>query len=377
MKKLIAVLMFLLPSCIAAQAVRYNGNVYTINTSAGQPGALYPVLANTSATVQICTYSVSSTCPALATTYTNATASATCPTTAQLTPSNSGACGAAVDAQGNFGAWLVAGNYQYMVTTSYGPFGPYDFTVGGGASSVGVASLNTLTGALSIVCSTGLTCTTTGSTITIGTTSVFAINSFTGCGGSLELGASVTNPTCSATYTATPSSANITNTDSIDSPLTLSSPFASGTIVGTFTHSSVHTTTVTLTAVGGSTQTATQTYTWNPRIFCGDGSAGATSTVTAVGTSAVLSTSDVIPSAGLGAEQVGQIVCSISPSGQSVYLLLTGGTHTFVDNNTGFPFAFNAPTAVTFVNINGVSISMFLYQSTNVLTGTFAPKVTS
>jgi hypothetical protein len=48
-----------------------------------------------------------------------------------------------------------------------------------------------------------------------------------------------------------------------------------------------------------------------------------------------------------------------------------------VDNNTGFPFAFNAPTAVTFVNVNGVSVSMFLYQSTNILVGNFAPKVAS
>lgn len=376
MKRWLLAIPLLFPLFAGAQAVRYNGNVYTINASAGQPGALYPVLANTSATVQICTYSVSSTCPTLAASYTNAAQSSSCPTTAQLTPSNSGACTAAVDAQGNFGAWLVAGNYQYMITTTYGTFGPYDFTVGGGAAG-GVASLNTLTGAVQLVGNNGVICNTSGTQITCGLTSVFSITSFTGCNGSLELGASVTNPTCSATYTATPSSANITNTDSIDSPLTLSTPFASGTIVGTFTHTTTHTTTVTLTAVGSSTQTATQTYSWNPRIFCGDGIGGATSTVTAVGTSAVLSTSDVIPSAGLGAEQVGQIICSVSPAGQSVYLLLTGNSETFVDNNTGFPFAFNTPTAVTFVNINGVSVSMFLYQSTNVLTGTFAPKRTS
>jgi hypothetical protein len=157
----------------------------------------------------------------------------------------------------------------------------------------------------------------------------------------------------------------------------LSSPFTSGTIVGTFSHATTHTTTITLTAIGSSTQTATQTYTWNPRIFGGLGSVGADSTVVAAGTSAVLSTSDVIPSAGLGAEQVGQIIGSYSPSGQYIYLLLMGGSHTFTDNSTGFPFAFNSPITVSFVNVNGVTVTMYLYQSTNSLTGTFTPKIAS
>jgi hypothetical protein len=374
MKKLILMLA-LLPVMLHAQAVRYAGNVYTINSSSPQPGGLYPVLASTSATVQICTYSTSQTCPSLATTYTNAAQSASCPVTAQLTPSNSGACTAAVDSTGNFGAWLLAGNYQYMVNTSYGTFGPYDFSVGGGGSSGGVTSLNTLNGALNIVAGMGLQVSTSGSTITISTATAFGINSFAGCGGSLELGASVTNPTCSATYTTTPSTAVITNTDGVDSPLVLTTPFTSGTIAGTFTHSAVHTTTVTLTA--NTTYTATQTYTWNPRIFGGVGACGATSTVTATGTSALLSTSDVIPTAGLGAEQVGQIIGNYSPAGQCVYALGTNAADTFVDNNTGFPFAFNAPTTVSFTNANGVVVTMYLYQSTNALTGSFQPKVSA
>lgn len=210
-----------------------------------------------------------------------------------------------------------------------------------------------------------------------GTSSPFSITSFTGCGGALELGATVTNPHCSATYSATPSNANITNTDGISSPTVLSTPFTSGTITGSFTHAAVATTTVTLTAVGGSTQTATQTYTWKPRIFGGLGSTGATSSVTASGTNAILSTSDSIASAGLGAEVVGQTFGPFSPSGQAVYLLLTGGSHTFTDATTGFPFAFNAPIMVTFVNSQGVTVTMYLYQSTNPLTGTFSPRVAS
>jgi hypothetical protein len=206
----------------------------------------------------------------------------------------------------------------------------------------------------------------------------FVINSFTGCSGTLEIGATATNPTCSATYSSTPTSASITNTDSVDSPLVLTTPFTSGTIVGSFHHTAAATTTITLTAISGvTTKTATLTYTWNPRIFAGIGSAGASSSVTASGTTAVLSTSDVLSSAGLGTEVVGETFSALQPSGQSIYLLLTGNTHTFVDVGTGFPLVFNAPTTVTFVNQNGSTVTMYLYQSTNLLYGTYTPKVPS
>lgn len=205
----------------------------------------------------------------------------------------------------------------------------------------------------------------------------FTINSFTGCNGSLELGATITNPTCSATYSSTPVSANITNTDGVSSPTNLSTPFTSGTIVGSFVHTAIATTTLTLTAVGATTQTATQQYTWNPRIFGGLGAAGATSTVTASGTTAILSNSAVLASLQLGAEAVGSTFGPFTPSSQNVYLFLIGGSHTFVDISTGFPFVFNTPTAVSFTNANGVVVSMFLYQSTNTLTGTFNIRVAS
>lgn len=213
-----------------------------------------------------------------------------------------------------------------------------------------------------------------------GSTPAFVINSFTGCSGGLELGATVTSPTCLASYSATPTSAYITNTDGLSSPTNLTTPFTSGTITGAFVHNAVATTTFTLTAVGASTQTATQAYTWNPRIFGGVGASGATSTVTASGTTAVLSTTDVLASIQLGAETVGQVLGQYTPSSQNVYLLLMGGSHTFTDSCTGFPFAFNAPTTVTFVNAHGVTVTMYLYQSTNPLTGTgcgFKPTVAS
>ena len=234
-----------------------------------------------------------------------------------------------------------------------------------------------------VVAGTGITVTGSG-TLTnpyvISLAIAFAINSFTG-GQSGEIGQTFTNPDFSATYAGTPTSANITNTDSINSPFPLSSPYTSASVTGTFMHTTAHTTTFTLSASNGTTTaTATQDITWAERIFGGVGEAGATSTVTASGTTAVLSTTDAIPSAGLGIEAVGQTFGPYYPSGQAVYLLLSGGSHTFIDANTGFPFAFNAPLAVTFVNQYGESIQMYLYQSTNSLTsgtGGFAPKIAS
>lgn len=231
-----------------------------------------------------------------------------------------------------------------------------------------------------VVAGTGITVTGAG-TLTnpyvIALAAGFVITSFTSSQQG-ELGQSFVNPTFAASYSSTPSSANITNTDDINSPHNLTTPFTSGTLSGTFAHSTTATTTFTLTASNGITSpTATVTFTWNPRIFGGVGATGATSSVTASGTTAVLSTSDALPSAGLGAESIGQTFGPFNPSGQCVYLLLTGGTHTFTDAVTGFPFAFNAPLTVTFVNQFGTTVTMYLYQSTNPLTGTFQPKVAS
>src|SRR5215472_13995009 len=98
MKKLLLTLAtpLLLAPLAHSQAVRWDSHALTINSSAPLPGALYPVLAITSATVSICT--------------------------------------ASPDGEGSIGAWLTAGTYQYNITTSYGSFGPFQFSVGAGAS---------------------------------------------------------------------------------------------------------------------------------------------------------------------------------------------------------------------------------------------------
>ena len=150
MKKLIALALLLLPVSLMGQAARYNGTVYTINASAPLPGALYPVLASTSATINIClapatgftvlnaaTQSISTGCTNFAPTFTNAAQSGTCSFPTQLTRTSSTTCVKTVDAEGGFGAWMVSGTYQYTITLSYGSFGPYDFSVGGSGGGGG------------------------------------------------------------------------------------------------------------------------------------------------------------------------------------------------------------------------------------------------
>lgn len=211
-------------------------------------------------------------------------------------------------------------------------------------------------------------------------TPAFAIRSFSG-GQAGELGQTFTNPGFAASYSVSPAMASITNTDGVSSPTVLTSPFTSATIVGSFSHSSIATTTFTLSATQGPTLTATQAITWNPRIFAGYGSPVLLVgwSISASGTDAILHSlgDTTLSSAGLGAETVGQSFGPFTASGDAIYLLLKGGSHTFIDAGTGFPFAFDAPAPVSFVNQYGVTVTMYLYKSSNTLFGTYTPKVAS
>jgi hypothetical protein len=197
----------------------------------------------------------------------------------------------------------------------------------------------------------------------------FSITSFTG-GEAVEIGATVTDPTFDATYSSLPTSAEITNTDGAGSPLVLLTPFTSGTVPASFVRDVEATVTFTLTAVGSSTQTATQAITWEPRMFAGVGGAGATGATASGNNANLVGASGTLANAGLSDNPVGQTY-DVSPAAQKVYLLLTGGSHTFRDTLTGFPFAMNAPTPIAFVNQNGQSVAMYLYESTNILTSIF------
>lgn len=374
MKKLVIITALLFSIPAVAQNARWDHQTTTVQA---QGGNLLPVYAIPGASVSFysCTSNIASTCTVPAVTYNGA--GAACPSTAQVNPQGSLACTGQADVAGNFGAFFGAGAYAYTITSGATSYGPYLFTIGGGSGASGITSINGATGpAITLACGSGLTCVTSGNTITITPVGTFNITSFTG-GETVELGTSVVNPPFNASYTITPAGANITNTENIGSPLNLTSPFTSGTVVGTFVHTAITTTTFTLSATQGVTATATQSISWQPAIFGGAGTPGATSTVTSSGTTAVLSTGSSLPRVQLGAETVGQTFGPYAASGQTIYLLLTGATHTFVDANTGFPFAFNAPVTVSFVNAQGSTVTMYLYASINVLTGTFAPKIVS
>jgi hypothetical protein len=253
--------------------------------------------------------------------------------------------------------------------------------IGGNASAGGVTSLKVagnpaLTGDITFLCFAGLSCSQSGNTVNISLAAPFAITSFSGCS-NVELGTSVVNPSFTAGYTTMPASANITNTEGIGSPLTLTSPFTAGTVTGTFVHASTATTTFTLSATQGTTQTTSCLEQWLPAIFAGIGSGGATNSVTASGTTAILSTGDSLARFQLGTESVGQSFGNINPGGEYVYLLLINPGHTFTDANTGFPFAFDAPQTVHFVNVNGTTVTMYLYRSTNPSNVAVQPKVTT
>lgn len=199
----------------------------------------------------------------------------------------------------------------------------------------------------------------------------FSISSFSG-GSSVEIGATITNPIFSASYSSIPTSVTITNTDNIDSPLSLTTPFNSGTVIGNFVHTSQTSTTFTLTAISTSSKTSYQYINWLPRTFGGVGSSGASNSVIASGNNAILSTSNTLNNLGLSNSSVGYTYGPFSPSNQKIYLLLSGGTHTFKDAITGFSFAFNSPTSISFVNQYGSTVAMYLYESTNLLSGTYS-----
>jgi hypothetical protein len=197
----------------------------------------------------------------------------------------------------------------------------------------------------------------------------FAITSFSG-GSTVEVGATVTNPPFAALYSATPTSASITNTDGVDSPLVLTTPFAAGTVVGAFTHAVLTAVTFTLTAIlGAITKTASTAINFFPRSFAGLATAGATS-ATAAGTTAVLNGGDgTLTNAGLNSSVVGQTFGPFAPASQKIDILVphTATPHTWKDPSTGFAFAMNAPTTFAFTNANGAVLSMDLYESTNIL----------
>jgi hypothetical protein len=208
---------------------------------------------------------------------------------------------------------------------------------------------------------------------------VFTITSFSG-GTTVECGATVTNPSFTASYNETPSSAQITNTDSIGSPLALISPFTSATVTGAFSHASVNSAvTFTLTAsLGTSIQNAYSYISYLARSYGGVGTPGATG-ATVFGSNASLTGAiGTLSNLGLHSSDIGQSYGPFAPSNQKIYLLMphTSNPHSFTDQSN-FSFPMNAPTTFSFTNQNNVSIIMDIYESVLSLSTGFTIKVAS
>ncbi len=221
---------------------------------------------------------------------------------------------------------------------------------GGCTGATGVYSLNNQVATLSSGCVTSI-----GSAFSMGLSCPQA--------GLYETGQATTNPfSCTLSYAnGTPASATLgdgTNTD------TLVTPFTSGSLA--FAYSTNTTFTAHSTATNSQTASATTAVTFSPREFAGVGTAGATG-ATASGTSAVLvGATGTLPSAGLGTHSS---YGPFTPSNQKIYVLGLNPTCSFTSG--GFAFPMNAPLTIAFVNQYGASITMYDYESTNLLSSTF------
>lgn len=210
----------------------------------------------------------------------------------------------------------------------------------------------------------------------------FTITSFieSSSGPAVECGDTFTDPTLTASYNSLPNSATITNTDNIDSPHTVGTPFTLAALTGSFTHSGVNSSvTFTLTAHKGPViKTATYTVYFEARSFAGAGNTGATS-ATASGNLAILNSFGTLAFNGLFFDVIGQNFGPISPINQKIFILVphTSTPHTFKDAGTGFAFIMNAPTTFNFTNQHGAIISMDLYESTILLNTVFTITVVS
>jgi len=137
---LILLALLIAPVALHAQAVRFDSNSYTTNSSC-VAGNLCPVLAIPGTRVNFCSGTQSTLALCLsnpATTYTSFTAGTACSTTAQVTPATgSNTCTSTSNNQGDFGAWFLPGQYAFYLrpptSAGGGTYGPYPINVGAGA----------------------------------------------------------------------------------------------------------------------------------------------------------------------------------------------------------------------------------------------------
>lgn len=129
-----------------AQAVRIDPlPSSTISSAGAQPYGYPQVLAIPGAAVTLCGYPANGfPCTNLATSYTDATLTTACASGNPVVPAGSSTCTSTTDRQGNFGFWVTAGNYAYMLTIKGVTYGPYPISAGSGQSALNPKSLSTI-----------------------------------------------------------------------------------------------------------------------------------------------------------------------------------------------------------------------------------------
>jgi hypothetical protein len=184
-------------------------------------------------------------------------------------------------------------------------------------------------------------------------------------------GDSITGVSSSSTYVSGPPlSASIANSfvgstsggDINPGVWTINSPFAIGSLAGTVKREgsdlgSDPGMVVTLTANGTVSDQASFQVNWTRDVYYGVGVAGLITEVDI----------ESLAFSVLSSTRVRTLI--VSPSNQKVYYAYPKayGTASFTLN--GFPASFNTPSEVSVTNVNGVTSTYYVYESTNLLTG--------
>lgn len=136
MKALLLTALCVVSCC--AQAVRLDPQPSTtISSNGSQPYGYPQVLAIPFATVTLCGYPATGfPCTNFATSYTDATGTAACPSGSPVVLAGTSNCSSGSDQEGNFGFWLSpAQNYTYMLTVKGKNYGPYPISAPSNLSS--------------------------------------------------------------------------------------------------------------------------------------------------------------------------------------------------------------------------------------------------
>lgn len=172
-------------------------------------------------------------------------------------------------------------------------------------------------------------------------------------GGLVEDGATVTNPAFTASYTSTPTTVTIHDTQNA-TPATVALPATSFTRTGTYVFSGLDTSkTFTLTASNGTTTvTDTEAYTTAQRVYYGAATPGTLNEAFM----------EALSSSVLKTSRSGSYAFTVS-SGQRCYLVLPTamGTPTIVID--GFETAFTSLGTANNTNVNGVVIGYTFWAS--------------